>query len=54
MKLRWEDVEYVQTRRERIENKNIREMVDIPSIEDKLRVGMLWQFGYIHNRPIDA
>ena len=43
-----------KTRRDRIRNETIREMVGVAPIEEKLRKNRLRWFGHVYRRPADA
>ena len=43
-----------KTRNDRIRNANIRDMIEVALIEDKLRENRLRWFGHICRKPMDA
>ena len=43
-----------KTRRDRIRNETVREMVGVAPIEEKLRENRLRWFGHVYRRPVDA
>ena len=45
---------YDKTRMEKVKNEDIRSLVEIAPIEDKMRKNCLRWFGHIGRRPMDA
>ena len=43
-----------KTKMDKIRNEDIRSLIGIAPIEDKMRENRLWWFGHIRRRPIDA
>lgn len=45
---------YGKTRRDRIKNETVREMIQVVPVEEKLRENTLQWFGHIYRSPVDA